>query len=77
MSDALQKECSGFCFAEVLQMGLDEVKTHYIRKSRFEKVSGGPDYLYTIPEFHGGADDIMVPVENAHLNYAYCYFHLV
>ena len=79
MSDPLQKECLWFCFAEVLQMGLNEVKgnwnTHYIRMSRFETVSGRPDSLYAIPEFHGGVDDLMVPVENADVNYAY--FHLV
>ena len=34
MSDPLQKECLWFCFAEVLKMGLNEVKdtwnTYYI-----------------------------------------------
>ena len=39
------------------------------------RVSGRPESLYTIPKFHGGVDDLMVPVDNADLNYAY--FHLV
>ena len=65
----------------VLQIGLDEVKnnwnTHGIRKSRFETVSGRPDSLYTIPEFHGGIDGLIVPVQSVALDYAYFYDHLV
>lgn len=51
----------------------DEVRnnwnTHYIRKSRFETVSGRPDSLFTIPEFHGGVDGLIVPVHSAALDY--------
>lgn len=79
MLDPLQKECLWFCFAEVLQTGLDQVKdnwnTHYIRKSRFDTVSGRPDSLYTIPEFHGGISGLIVPVQNSDIDYAYS--HLV
>ena len=79
LADPLIKECLWFSFANVLQIGLNEVKnnwnTHYIRKSRFETVSGRPDSLYTIPEFHGGVDGLIVPVQSAALDYAYS--HLV
>lgn len=79
MADPLQKECLWFCFAKVLQIGLDEVKdnwnTHYIRKSRFDTVNGRPDSLYTIPEFHGSVGSLIVPVQSADLDYAYS--HLV
>ena len=68
LADPLQKECLWFSFAKVLQVGFDEVKdnwnTHYIRKSRFETVSGRPDSLYTIPEFHGRVDGLIVPVQS-------------
>lgn len=79
LADPLMKKCLWFSFAKVLQIGLDEVKnnwnTHYIRKSRFETVSGRPDSLYTIPEFHGGVDGLIVPVQSTALDYAYS--HLV
>lgn len=79
MLDPIQKECLWFCFAKILQTGLDEVKdnwnTHYIRKSRFDTVSGRPDALYTIPEFHGGISGLIVPIQKADLDYAYS--HLV
>lgn len=79
LTNPLMKECLWFSFANVLQIRLDEVKnnwnTHYIRKSRFETVSGRPDSLYTIPEFHGGVDGLIVPVQSAALDYAYS--HLV
>ncbi len=75
MLDPVQKECLWFCFAKILQTGLDEIKdnwnTHYIRKSRFDTVNGRPDALYTIPEFHGGIGGLIVPVLNADLDYAY------
>ena len=38
-------------------------------------MSGRPDSLYSIPEFHGGDDNIIVPVQEVQLNYAYS--HLV
>ena len=79
MTDPLQRECLWFCFARVLQTGLDEVRdswnTHYIRKSRYETVAGRPDSLYTIPEFHGGIGGLIVPVQNTALDYAHT--HLV
>ena len=79
MADPLQRECLWFCFARVLQTGLDEVRdswnTHYIRKSHYETVAGRPDSLYTIPEFHGGIGGLIVPVQNTALDYAHT--HLV
>lgn len=73
LADPLMKECLWFSFARVLQIGLDEVKnnwnTHYIRKSRFETVNGRPDSLYTISEFRGGFDGLIVPVHSAALDY--------
>ena len=69
MADPLQRECLWFCFARVLQTGLDEVRdswnTHYLRKSRYETVAGRPDSLYTIPEFHGGIGGLIVPVQKS------------
>ena len=79
MVDPLHRECLWFCFAKVLQVELDTVKgnwnTHYIRKSRFDTVSGRPDSLFTIPEFHGGVDGLIVLVQSAALDYTYS--HLV
>ena len=81
LADLLMTECLWTSFAKVLQIGLDEVKnnwnTHYIRKSRFETVSGRPDSLYTIPEFHGRIDGLIVPVQSVALDYAYFHDHLV
>jgi hypothetical protein len=75
MADPLQRECIWVCFAGVLQTGLYEVKnswnTHYIRKSRFDTVAGRPNSLYSIPEFHGGIGNLIVPVSSAEMDYAY------
>ena len=75
MADPLQNECAWFCFAGVLQKELDEIKmswnTHYIRKSRFETVAGRPNSLYSIPEYHGGISNLIVPVSPADMDYAY------
>ena len=54
----LQMECLWFCFSEVLQKELDEIKehwnTHFIRKSHHDTISGRPDSLYYLPQLHGG-----------------------
>lgn len=46
-----------FCFHQLLQKDLDEVKihwnTHYIRESNHSNVPGKPDELYHLPECFG------------------------
>jgi hypothetical protein len=71
-SNVLEKECLWFCFSKLLQEDLNKVKshwnTHYIRHSRHDTISGRPDELYSIPEYHGGEDDLLVPVTNDKIN---------
>ncbi|XP_028416034.1 uncharacterized protein LOC114539597 [Dendronephthya gigantea] len=66
-SNDLQKECLWFCFAKLLQDDLNSVtkhwNSHYIRKSRFDTVSGRPDELYFLPEC-SGAENHIKPVDN-------------
>ena len=54
LSNQLQKECLWYCFNKVLQADLTSVQlhwnSHYIRKSRFDTISGRPDELYFLPE---------------------------
>ena len=49
------RDCIRFCFMDVLQTQLDEVRTlwntHLMRKSR--KVTGVPDELFYIPDIQG------------------------
>jgi hypothetical protein len=51
-----------------LQEDLNSIKqhwnSHYIRKSRFDTVSGRPDELYFLPEC-SGATDYIRPVDDA------------
>ena len=62
-ANELQSECIWFTFAPLSQADLDYVKehwnTHYIRKSRYDTVSGRPDSLYFLPEISGGTADIL------------------
>jgi len=55
-----------FCFAQLLQDDLDNVKehwnTHLIRGSRHDTISGRPDELFFLLEVHGGEDDLLHPV---------------
>ena len=73
-ANELQSECIWFTFAPLLQADLDYVKehrnTHYIRKSRYDTVSGRPDSLYFLPEINGGTADILLPVEEHDMDYA-------
>lgn len=52
-SDFLEKSCLQFCFAELIQEDLDEVKahwnTHRIRKSGYGSVPGRPNELFCFP----------------------------
>ena len=73
LTSELEMECLWFCFAELLQTILNEVKehwnTHRIRGSRHDTVSGRPDSLYYLPELHGATDQLLLPVpENAGLH---------
>lgn len=69
----LQIECLWFCFSEVLQKELDEIKehwnTHFIRKSRHDTISGRPDSLYYLPQLHGGSCNLSLPVPLCELDY--------
>ena len=62
----LEMECLWFCFSNLIQQDLDEVKdfwnTHYIRRSRHETVAGRPDELYHLPERHN-TEDFLQPVD--------------
>ena len=55
-----------FCFAQLLEDDLDKVNdawnTHQIRRSRHDTISGRPDELLFLPEFHGGVDGLLHPV---------------
>ena len=37
-------------------MVMDHWNTHYIRRSRYDTVSGRPDELFYLPELHSGKD---------------------
>ncbi|EDO47548.1 predicted protein [Nematostella vectensis] len=78
-ADKLHLECLWFCFAELLQNDLKRVgdswNTHYIRKSRHDTVAGRPDAIFHLPESYGGIDNLLVPVSQHDMSYAYT--HLV
>ena len=56
----LEKECLWYSFSDILQQDLNLVRlhwnTHYIRKSRFDTISGRPDKLYFLPDSVGAVD---------------------
>ena len=66
LGNILHMECLWFCFSSLLQLDLDKVKdhwnSHYIRKSRYDTVSGIPDILYFLPEYNG-KQDCLCPVD--------------
>ena len=72
----LQTECLWFCFSDLIQQTLDDVKeqwnTHYICRSRFDTVDhkGRPDSLYYLPELNIGINHFLLPVPEAETNYA-------
>ena len=61
------------CFENLLQNDLDYIiqhwNTHYIRKSRYEGVSGCPDSISFLPENYGG-NDHKINVTDKDFNYA-------
>ena len=63
LGNTLHMECLWFCFSSLLQLDLDKVKdhwnSHYIRKSRYDTVSGLPDILYFLPEYNGKQDALL------------------
>ena len=71
--DVLHGECIWFCFAELIEHGLDFVQfhwnTHYIRRSRRETVPGKPEELYYLPE-NFGASNYLHPVFHEKLDEA-------
>ena len=74
LTSELDMECLWFCFAEVLQQTLNEVKehwnTHYIRGSRYDTVKGRPDSLYYLPERYGIDERFLMPVPDHKFQYA-------
>ena len=73
-SDPLEMEYLWFCFAELLQHDLDQVrehwKTHRIRRSRCDTILGRPNALYYLPEFQGGALNLALPVPDREISHA-------
>ena len=73
LASELHMECLWFCFSDLIQQILDDVKeewnTHYIRGSRYDTVRGRPDALYYLPELSGGANHFLLPVPEADINY--------
>ena len=73
-SDPIQRECIWFCFSNLIQASLNEVKeswnTHYIRKSRHDTICGRPNAIYSLPEAHGGVGGLIVDVPDNELEYA-------
>ena len=71
----LEMECLWFCFSDVLQRELDEIKehwnTHFIRKSRHDTISGRPDSLYYLPQLHGAFCKLSLPVPLCELDYVH------
>ena len=60
LGNQLHMECLWFCFSWLIQQDLDKVRdhwnSHYIRKSRYDTVSGIPNILYHLPEYNGKQD---------------------
>eukprot|EP00118_Oscarella_pearsei_P013948 m.115907 g.115907 ORF g.115907 m.115907 type:complete len:79 (+) comp37571_c0_seq12:1112-1348(+) len=59
MTNCIHKDSLKFCFMEILQRKLDEVRTewnfHRVRKSKNAEAPGGiPELLYYVPELEGG-----------------------
>lgn len=61
-SNRLHTECLWFCFSDILQKELDEVKeswnSHYVRASRHYTYHGIPNKLYFTPESVGIDDHV-------------------
>ena len=66
MTSETNKECLWYCFSGVLQADCDAVKdrwnTHYIRRSRHNTVTGRPDSLFFLPEYHGAVNNLLTRV---------------
>ena len=73
----MQEECLWFCFHQLLQCDLDEVKlhwnTHYIRQSSHTTVPGRPHELYNLPEWFG-VEDCLTSVTTEDVDYASQHF---
>lgn len=67
LGNEFHMECLWFCFSWLIQHDLDNVRdhwnSHYIRKSRYDTVSGIPNILYMLPEYNG-KQDCLVPLSN-------------
>ncbi len=64
-ANSLHMECLWFCFSDLLQKELNDIKehwnSHYIRRSRHDTIDGKPDVLYHLPE-SVGAENCIKPV---------------
>lgn len=67
LGNEFHMKCLWFCFSWLIQSKNKKVKehwnSHYIRKSRFDTVSGIPNILYLLPEYNG-KQDCLVPLSN-------------
>ena len=67
LGNEFHMECLWFCFSWLIQLDLDKVmehwNSHYIRKSRYDTVSGIPNVLYMLPDYNG-KQDCLVPLAN-------------
>ena len=69
-ANPLHMECLWFCFSDLLEKELDNIKlhwnSHYIRRSRHDTIAGKPDVLYHLPETVG-AENHIKPVSELQL----------
>ena len=68
----LNRECLWYCFSDVLQNKLYNVKenwkSHYIWKSCCDTVHGRPDSLFFLPEHHGGTAGLLLKIPDTQLH---------
>ena len=77
LTSELQMECLWFCFSQLLQKVLDEIRehwnTHRIRRSRHDTINGRPDSLYYLPELHGVTDQFLLPISEPESRYVHAH----
>ena len=75
MTSEMNKECLWYCFSGVLQADCNAVtdhwNTHYIRHSRHNTVSGRPDSLFFLPEYHGAVNNLLSRVAPTEMECVY------
>ena len=77
LTSELQMECLWFCFSQLLQKVLDEIRehwnTHRIRRSRHDTINGTSDSLYYLPELHGVTDQFLLPISGPESRYVHAH----